>query len=257
MFIRLLLLLLLLPGGSVVLYAQAKTGPAAARATFNDGTELLLAGKFKRAARLFREASEQDTALTSAVRFLGVAEEQLGNYPEAAAAYQQVIEQDPYSSRLLYYQLGKVYYKMSRPQLALHYLLQFEILQEEDTGKFGRNGAEERREELTALENLENDIRAASITQDSSQFVNVTKLVNLGPPVNTIRDDYFPFFSNDRLSMIYTREGEFKDEDLIRGRRNSRENDFNISRFGSGEGRRYDELRARRRAGILYAVQRR
>ena len=226
-------LLLIILAGSLTGFAQAKTGPAAARQTFNEGTELLLEGKFKRAAKLFREAAEQDTALTAAYRFLGIAEEQLGNFTEAAGAYQQVIDRDPYSSRLLYYQLGKVYYKMSRPDLALHYLLQFEALQEEDLGKFGRNGDEERRDELRALKRLNDDIRAASITQDSSQFVNVTRLFNLGPPINTVRADYFPFFTNDQLGMIYTRQGEYGDEDLIRGRRPDREARFGVNRFGS------------------------
>lgn len=233
MCIRILFFLFFFLPLGICLSAQAKTGPVAARVSFNEGTDLLLAGKFKRAAKLFREAMDQDSSLISASRFLGIAEEQQGNYAEAASAYQRVINRDPYSSRLLYYQLGKVYYKMSRPELALHYLLQFEVLQEEDLGRFGRNGEEERREELAALERLNDDIRAASITQDSSQFVNVTKLFNLGPPINTIRADYFPFYSNDQLSMIYTRQGEFRDEDLIKGRRSDREAKFNISRFGS------------------------
>lgn len=233
MLIRILLLVLFVGIASAPLSAQVKTGPVAARLTFNEGTDLLLAGKFKRAAKLFRQAIEQDSSLTSASRFLGIAEEEQGNYPEAAAAYQRVIERDPYSSRLLYYQLGKIYYKMSRPSLALHYLLQFEVLQEEDLGKFGRNGEAERNEELAAIGRLENDLRAASITQDSSQFVNVTKLFNLGQPVNTIRSDYFPYFSNDQLSLFYTRKGEYGDEDLIRGRRNQRDQKFSTSRFGS------------------------
>lgn len=233
MFFRILLLFLLAAPLGTGLAAQAKTGPAAARVTFNEGTELLLAGKFKRAAKKFRESVAQDSSLTAASRFLGLAEEEQGNYTAAAAAYQRVIDRDPFSSRLLYYQLGKVYYRMSRPGLALHYLLQFEALQEEPLGRFGRNGEAERVEELAAIERLEDDIRAASITQDSSQFVNVTKMFNLGPPINTARSDYFPFFTNDQLGMLYTRQGEFGDEDLIRGKRNSREQKFSTTRFGS------------------------
>lgn len=224
------LTLIVLTGAS--LRAQARTGPVAARTTFNQGTELLLAGKFKRAAKTFRKALEQDSSLTAASRFLGIAEEEQGNYPAAAAAYQRVIERDPYSSRLLYYRLGKVYYKMSRPALALHYLSQFEVLQQEEPAKFGRNGEAEREQELAAIRRLDDDLRAASITQDSSQFVNVTELVNLGSPVNTIWTDVFPFFSDDQLTMYYTRVGEFEDHDLIRARRSRRDQKFTVSRFG-------------------------
>lgn len=231
MILRKLLVLTLCCCLSTALTGQAKTGPAAARLTFNEGTDLLLAGKFKRAAKLFRESIKQDSSLTAASRFLGVAEEQQGNYAAAAAAYQRVIDRDPYSSRLLYYQLGQVYYRMSRPKLAMHYLLIFEELQEELIGKFGRNGEAEAAEEQAALLRLNDDIRSVSITQDSSQFINVTELVNLGAPVNTIRADLFPFLSNDRLLMFYTREGEYGDEDLIRGRRRARDQPFSVSRF--------------------------
>jgi outer membrane protein OmpA-like peptidoglycan-associated protein/tetratricopeptide (TPR) repeat protein len=233
MSFRLLLLLTLFCCATAPLVAQAKTGPAAARVTFSKGTQLLLAGKHKKAAKLFEEAINQDSTLTAASRFLGIAEERQGHYVAAALAYQRVIDRDPYSSRLLYYQLAKVYYRMSRPKLAMHYLLKFEELQEEDLGEFGRNGEAEAREEEEALATLDDDIRSASITQDSSQFINVTKIVNLGPPVNTIRADYFPFISNDKLSMIYTRQGELRDEDLIRGRRPDTETKFATSRFGS------------------------
>ncbi len=210
---------------------QAKTGPAAARATFQKGTELLLANKFKRAAKLFSEAVEQDSTLVAASRFLGVAEEQQRNYAAAAAAYERVIDRDPYFSRLLYHQLATVYYRMSQPAVAMEYYLLFKDLQELPIGEFGRNGEEEAAAEKKVLASLENDIRAASITQDSSQFINVTELINLGAPINTIRSDLFPFLSNDRLLMFYTREGEFGDEDLIRGKRSSRDKQFTVSRF--------------------------
>lgn len=213
--------------------AQPGGDAARARAMLNVGTDLLLAGKYKKAAKQFRVAVAQDSSLTAARRFLGIAEEQMGNFSAAATAYQMVIDRDPYSSRLLYYQLGKVYYRMSRPGLALHYLEKFRTLQEEPLAKFGRNGESEAAAEQAALRQLGGDIRAASITQDSSQFVNVTRLYNLGPPVNTSRSDYFPFFTNDQLGLLYTRQGELGDEDLIRGRRTSRADKFTISRFGS------------------------
>jgi len=215
------------------LAAQRGSDNAAATAAFNDGVEFLLAGKTRRAAKSFADASKQDTAFIPARRFLGVAEELNGNLAEAASAYQYVIQKDSSHSRLLYYQLGKVYYRMSRPALALHYLLKFEELQGRDLGEFGRNGETERPEELAALGRIAKDVRAARITQDSSQFINLTKMYNLGTPINSSRNEYLPFFSNDRTSLLFTRQGELGDEDLIKGRRGNLNDNFKISRFAS------------------------
>ncbi|SEQ81567.1 OmpA family protein [Neolewinella agarilytica] len=215
------------------LSAQRGDDRAEATAAFDDGVQFLLAGKPRKAAKSFYSATRLDTAFIPARRLLGVAEELNGNLSEAAGAYQYVIERDSSYSRLIYYQLGKIYYRMSRPALALHYLLKFEELQERDLGEFGRNGESERPDELAALERLVNDIRAASITQDSSQFINVTKLFNLGSPVNSSRNEYLPFFSNDQSGLLFTRQGELGDEDLIKGRRGNLNDNFRISRFAS------------------------
>ncbi|MEO0734627.1 MAG: hypothetical protein AAFZ52_17460, partial [Bacteroidota bacterium] len=215
------------------LSAQPGTHTEEAIKAFNAGTDFLLTGKTKRAAKAFRTAAELDTGMVAAHRFLWIAEDLVGNFQAAAAAYQHVLDRDPYFSRLLYYQLGQVYYKMSRPKVALHYLRWFQELQEQPIGVFGRNGAEEAAEEQEVLARLDNEIRAAEITQDTMQFINVTRLHNLGRPVNTIRDDLFPFLTNDMKGMFYNRRGEFDDDDLIRAYRKDRKEEFSTDRLGS------------------------
>lgn len=226
---------LLLSCLAAALPAQAGKGSnfAAANAAFDEGVQLLLAGKPKRAIKPFREAIKQDTGYIAAHRFLGLSHELIGNFASAADAYQHVLTRDPYYSRLLYYKLGKVYYKMSRPELALYYLERFEELQETDIGDFGRNGEEEAAEERKVIARLDGEIKAARITQDSSQFINVTKLFNMGFPVNTQQNDYFPFFANDPNRFLFTRQGQGQDEDLLIGRRKDAESEWFTSRFGS------------------------
>lgn len=220
---------------AAVLPAQGGKGAnfAAANAAFDDGVQYLLAGKPKRAVKPFREAIKLDTGHIAAYRFLGLSQELIGNYSSAVDAYQHVINHDPFFSRLLYYKLGRVYYKMSRPQLALHFLERFQELQELNIGDFGRNGEEEAAEERKVLARLDGEIKAARITQDSSQFINVTKLYNLGFPVNTQQNDYFPFFANDPNRFLFTRQGQGHDEDLLIGRRKDAESEWFTSRFGS------------------------
>ncbi|MFT6000832.1 MAG: outer membrane protein OmpA-like peptidoglycan-associated protein [Neolewinella sp.] len=218
---------------SALLTAQRGSDFPAANAAFDDGVKQLLDAKLKKARKSFQEAVKLDTGYVAARRFLGVSQELLGNFTGAAREYQQVLKQDSTFSRLLYYQLGQMYYKMSRPSLALHYLEKFEALQASDIGDFGRNGAEEAAEERKVLEKLAGQIKAAKITQDSAQFINVTELYNLGFPINTRQNDYFPFFSNDMNSVLFTRQGELGDEDLLVGRRKDKEAEFLTSRFGT------------------------
>lgn len=218
---------------SALLNAQKGSNFPAATAAFDDGVQFLLDAKPKKAQKSFDDAVKLDTGFVAARRFLGLSHELQGNFNSAAAAYQRVLEQDSTFSRLLYYQLGKMYYKMSRPGLALHYYERFLALQERDLGDFGRNGEEEAAEEQKVLRKLEGEIKAAKITRDSTQFINVTELYNLGFPINTRQNDYFPFFANDMNSVLFTRQGELGDEDLLIGRRKDKDAEFITSRFGT------------------------
>jgi outer membrane protein OmpA-like peptidoglycan-associated protein/tetratricopeptide (TPR) repeat protein len=233
--LRTALLSLLLCCLAASLPAQAQKGDnfAAANAAFDEGVQLLLNGKPKRAIKPFREAIKLDTGYIAAHRFLGLSQELVGNFASAAEAYQHVLNRDSTFSRLLYYKLGKVYYKMSRPKLALYYLERFEELQARNIGDFGRNGEEEAVEERKVLNRLDGEIKAARITQDSSQFINVTKLFNMGFPVNTQQNDYFPFFANDPNRFLFTRQGQGHDEDLLIGRRKDADGEWFTTRFGS------------------------
>ena len=227
MYVRCVLLLLCCWAASLA--GQDRAG---ATKSFQEGEKYLLAGKAKKAFKAFTKASSLDRDFVPAYRLAGVAAELIKDDRAAAEAYENVLRRDSMFSRLLYYQLGKVYYRQSRPALAEQYLLLFQELQEIPVVKFGRNGDEERAAEERVLKKLGQDLRAARITQDSTQFVNVTEVHNMGPPINTVRDDYFPFFANDLNSFYYTRQGELRDEDLIQGKRPAPTAAWTTNRFG-------------------------
>ena len=213
--------------------AQSDGDRAASTKSFNEGVQALLDGKPKKGLRNFMAAVKADDSFLPARRFRGLSYELLDNYPAAANDYEQVLAADSTFSRLLYYQLGMVYYRMSRPSLALHYLTRFQELQKKDVGEFGRNGEEELEQEARILEQLDNQLKAVSITQDSSQFINITKLFNIGFPINTQQNDYFPFFANNPNTFLFTRQGAGQDEDLLIARRKGPEDDWVSSRFAS------------------------
>ncbi|MEM7575254.1 MAG: OmpA family protein [Bacteroidota bacterium] len=226
------LLCALLP---LLLSAQTFKGDnaAAAREAYDLAAEALMEGQLQRGLRQLRRSIAFDTTFIPAYRVLGQAEALDDNYVDAVNALREVIRRDSNFSRLMYFELGDIYYKMGRPQLALHYMRKFRDLQERPLIEFGLGGEQERADELEVLERLEHRIQAARITMDSAQFINITELHNLGPPINSVFNDYFPFFDNNRLGLLFTRQNERGDEDLLRGRRRSPTASWTVSRAGS------------------------
>ncbi|MEM1214942.1 MAG: hypothetical protein AAGJ82_04615, partial [Bacteroidota bacterium] len=194
-----------------------------AAAHFQDGQAAALNLDFKTAIRHFRKSLEQQETLTAARRMIGQCHVQLGQYPEAVNEYLQIIKQDSFFSRLLYFELGDAYYKMGQAKIALEYFNQFKDYQNYDVNRFGLHGVEELADELLQLDRLEANIRACQLAADSVKFINITEIVNLGNDINSRHDDYFPFMSNDQQRLLYTRQKDDGDEDLFQSRKGNRE----------------------------------
>lgn len=213
-----------------------QTGSLAA-AHFQDGQSALLAQDFQTAIRHFRKALREQEGLTVAYRMIGQCHALMGQYPEAANQYIQVLKSDSLFSRMIYYELGDTYYKMGEPELALRYFKTFKALQNEPIEKFGLHGIEEMAEELVVSDRLNSNIRACQMTIDSVKFINITEIQNLGSNINSSFDDYFPFLTNDQQQLYYTRQKADGDEDLYfsqlrngQWRNGDRIKDFNTDR---------------------------
>lgn len=191
-----------------------QTGSLAA-AHFQDGQAALLAKDYQVAIRHFQRALREQETLLVARRLIGQCHTLLGEYPEAANQYLQVLKTDSLFSRLIYFELGDTYYKMGEPELALRYFNKFKTLQEAPVEVFGLHGVEELAEELIQLDRIDNNIRACQMTIDSVKFINVTEIINLGSVINSKHDDYFPFLTNDQEHLYYTRQQVDGDEDLL------------------------------------------
>ena len=215
-------------------FSQERSRQERAIIAFDDGVQHLLDGKARRAARDLESAVALDSTFLPALRMLGLAYDLQEDYPAALTSYNKVLRLAPYFSRLLYYHTGEVYLRNQQPREALRYLLDFQRRLQEDTGLYGLNGEQERpAEQLIAEQKLAQRILAAQISVDSTNYTNASGVYNLGHPVNTVRNDYFPFFSNDLSYLLYTRQGEYGDEDLIEGHRRRNANGYAIERFGS------------------------
>lgn len=209
----LLVFLLLLVSG-----LSAQDGPPAgtiAARHFQDANEALIAKEYRKAIRYYKNALEAQPSLTVAHRLIGQCHELMSQYPEAANSYRQVIKADSLFSRIMYYQLGDVYYKMGEPEIALTYFEQYQRYQELPVEAFGLHGVDEMAEELILRDRLASSIRACEISIDSVKFINVTEIYNLGRGVNSKYDDYFPFLTNDQQRLFFTRQRADGDEDLF------------------------------------------
>ena len=203
-------------------------------AAFDDGVVFLLDGKAKRATKSLQRAVELDTTFIPGRRMLGVAYDLNDDYPAALAAYRWVLAREPNFSRLLYYQTGELCLRAGQSRAALEYLQQFKALQQEPIGTFGLMGERERGTEASVLEHeLDRRIVAAQLLADSSNYRNASNLHNLGTPINSEDNDYFPFFTNDLSSLLYTHQSADGDEDLMEGSRRKPEKDYRTSRFSS------------------------
>lgn len=182
---------------------------------YQEGEIALLQGKYNKAIRLFEKSLKVKPDLRAAQRGIGMAYD-LQKMPEQALKYYiEVLENDEFFSRVLYYQVAEAYYKTGQYDKAIFYFEKFDYLRAENDTKFTVNGEKERIREIELSSGLDDAIRACQISMDSASFRNDVKVLNMGPSINTRADEYFPFLSNDHSILFYTkRKNQGDDENL-------------------------------------------
>lgn len=171
---------------------------------YQQAETLMLKGKPDKAIKFFRKATTANDELTAAWRGLGTCYELLENYDSTIVQYQKVIHLNRNFSRVLYYELGRTYYRNGQYQKALDYFYQFEKLQEKHINTFGFNGAKEKQFEINYLESLPRSIQECKNALALLNFSNVNYIQNLGASINTTQNEYFPYVSNNQSLLFYT-----------------------------------------------------
>ncbi|HKK74000.1 MAG TPA: OmpA family protein [Saprospiraceae bacterium] len=198
-----------------VLSGQQQQSLELASNIYHEGEVALLKGKYKKAIRLFNKALRVKPDLRPAQRGIGMAYDLQKMPREALKYYIEVLENDPWFSRVLYYQVAEAYYKLGAYDEAIFYFEKFDYLQAENDTKFTVNGEKERIREIELSAQLNDAIRACQISMDSASFRRDVKVLNLGPTINSRADEYFPFLSNDQTTLFYTkRKDRDTDENL-------------------------------------------
>ncbi|GJM36240.1 MAG: hypothetical protein DHS20C18_52410 [Saprospiraceae bacterium] len=207
------ILIVLIPAFS---HAQIDPTPGEmAKNYYKEGEDALLNLNFKQAQRLFEKAVKLQPDFNAARRGLGLCYEKQINFEGAVAQYAKILETDSLFSRVLYYQVGEMYYKNGQHQKALDYFRRFERLQSLDFERFGFNGSKELPIEQNYVRKVDGSIRACEMSLDSVKFINVTEVFNLGDGINTKVDEHSPALTNDQLRVYFTRKGLDEDENLF------------------------------------------
>jgi len=183
---------------------------------FRDGEQAILSGDTRRAIRYFRQALRISPDFSTARRSLGTSLMLDRSYDEAAQEFDQVIEVDSLFARALYYQSGLAHYNSARFELALQRFQKFDSLLQLPDYVFGIHGEKEKRLDSLYAEALPDRIAACRFSMASSSLAKAGNLTHLGKPINTPADEYFPFLSNNKQWMYFTRRKDpTEDEDLF------------------------------------------
>lgn len=212
-----------------LLNGQPSSNAQEAISFYRKGEDALLKNKYKTAIQYFKLAVKHQPDLVAAERGIGLCYEGLNNWYEARQIYASIIEKAPQFSRLLYYQIGELYYKEGNYGRAISYFEQFERFQSLPLVQFTVNGEKEELLEKEMLKKLPVTFQACRMALDSSHLATQSNVVNLGSSINTTADEYFPFVTNDQYILLYTkRKNENKDEDIFIATKNE------IDQWGSG-----------------------
>ena len=199
-----------------ILHGQPSSDGQKAVSLYRKGEDALLKNKYKTAIQYFKLAIKLQPDLVAAERGIGLGYEGLNDWYAARQMYASIIEKAPQFSRLLYYQIGELYYKEGNYKRAISYFEQFERLQGLPLIQFTVNGEKEEILERETLKKLPITFQACRMALDSSHLAMQSNVINLGSSINTTADEYFPFITNDQFILLYTkRKNENKDEDLF------------------------------------------
>lgn len=182
----------------------------------NKGQEYLLSHNYEKAIKTFQKVLDTDDQNAVAIRSLAYAYELSSEYELSDIMFTKYIELHPMESRLVYYEAANIKYLIGAYEEAIRLLELFENLKEQPNAEFGVAMEQEITRELEAQSELKELKTNIEIAMDILQFSSMSEVKNIGRNINTPADEYFPYLTNDRSLIFYTRrKDKFDDEDLF------------------------------------------
>lgn len=208
---KLLLILFMLT--QIILQAQDNTKIMELNAK---GQEYLFNHNYEKAIKTFQKVLDIDSENGIAFRSLAYTYELSNEYELSDAMISRFISIYPMESKLIYYEAANVKYVIGAYDEALKLLQVFENMKEQPNHEFGVSMEQEITQEIEARSKIEELRTKIEIAIDIRQFSNMGDVTNIGRNINTPADEYFPYLTNDRELIFYTRrKDKFNDENLF------------------------------------------
>jgi tetratricopeptide (TPR) repeat protein len=200
--------------------AQELPSTKEAQALVARGQEALLQQQHERALKFFEKALILRPGMLSARIGQAGSLELLHRHQQAAILYDQILEDAPWHDRALYFAAGRAHLYSGAYGKALRRFQQYQTLASRSPEEFAEAGKSGADKELEYLEQLPRFIRQCHTALDSIGFLGIAEVQNLGAPVNSPADEYFPYLSNDQRVLYFTsRQHALADENMFQSLR--------------------------------------
>ncbi len=170
--------------------------------------------KFDKAKKIYFKVLEEKPNLCAPKRALTAIYFYQNDYKNAAAVSEEVIERCPMFSRIMYYEQGQFYYRLGNYDKAIEYFERFKAMQKRPPNTFGYNGFAEDNKNRKYISIVEESIFQSVYARDSIPALDVSNISNVGHEINSNKNDYFPFMTNNESVLLYTRMITKNNEDF-------------------------------------------
>ncbi len=177
--------------------------------------DALLNNKPKRAETLYLEILEIKTDYLVALRGLSIVYQIQGKFEASAESLEKIIEKNPQFSRIVYAEAAMAFFRAGNYGKAENYFNQFAEIIKLPLTAFGVNGEKEFKLEATYARQLARNLQACELAKEAPFSKYLSRIINLGLPLNSSGDEYFPFLVQDGTHLYFTRKGKIHlDENL-------------------------------------------
>ncbi len=146
-----------------------------------------------------------------AYRELGIVLLEMRDYEGAIEYYEKSFKLDSKLSRAAFFECGEAYFKSNQPDQALEYFEKFKNYSVKNYANKEKESGLEYTYQKYLEERMENCKFIASI--DSSLIL--PSPINLGPSINSDKDEYLPTITSDGTKLVYTRQIKVRNEDVM------------------------------------------
>lgn len=202
---------------NTLLIAQEEGEPPRRIAEYiKEAESALLNFDLQEAEKLYLIALEKKPNYAPAMRGLATIYSLRGEFKPAVKLLEKIVKKNPRFSRAIYHDIAVAHYRYGNYDASIEYFNKYDSLQAVPHTEFGFNGNRELMYEVEYRAKLSENLRACQIAKDSIFNKNVRSISNLGAPINTASNEYFPFLTNDQNTLFFTRQHrQFGDENLF------------------------------------------